>query len=208
MRHLLTLGILVFGIVAAVPARADHCRVIHRGGYVAPVVVKKKAAIIHDYKYDHGHQVYPLYGRSYLESYDSSYKAERLQQQQLNVELFKSINLLQQQLQLQIQRLSGGQSQQFDPSKKAEIVPQMPKAEPQSRIAQIFTAKCAACHTQGSEKGGLALLDASGNLLKVECKQALKVLQDCYTGRMPKNGAKVTDQEYADLQKDLEKIIK
>ena len=206
MKHLISLTLMIFGTVAAVPAKADHCRTIHRGGYVAPKVIKK-AAVIHDY--DYGHQVYPLYGRSYLESYDDSYKKERLQQQQLNVELFKSINLLQQQLQLQIQNLKGTPSQQFDPSKKAETIPQMPRVEPQSKLAAIYSKKCAQCHTQGSEKGGLALIDSSGNPLQIECKQALKVLADVYSGRMPKGGAaKVTDQEYATIQEEIPKTVK
>lgn len=193
MRNLLTLTLLVFGTVAAVPGRADHCRAIHRGGYVAPIKHAVKAVKVIDH-----YQAYPVYGRSYLESYDDSYKKERLQQQQYNVELLKAVNLLTQRLQ-QMQ----APSQQFDPSKKAEAVPQMPKAEPQSKAAQIVQAKCAQCHTQGNEQGGLALIDKSGNLLDVPCLKVPKLVKDVYEGRMPKGTTipKVTDQEFAELVK-------
>ena len=206
MKRFFIFALFTVGLITliSVEANAGNCRIVHRGHYVAPVVVKKAAVIHHDYK----HYAYPIYNRSYLEAYDDSYKKAQLQQQQINIELLKSLNLLQQQIQ------RGYQSPQFDPSKRAEQIPAprtpgIPQAPPmlpaqdapqaEHPAVGYFRLRCLRCHTQGSEKGGLAMFDQQGRFFNPTCEQAVEVLRQIKLDKMPLNGPKPTDQEYSQV---------
>ncbi len=52
-----------------------------------------------------------------------------------------------------------------------------PKGEAGAALAPVAFAACAACHTEGRVKGGLALIDRNGNAAPLTAEQRLEVLR-------------------------------
>ncbi len=72
-----------------------------------------------------------------------------------------------------------------------------PQGQANVDVAKLFTTRCASCHQQGREGagGGFVLTDRSGALIPLPAEKQLAVIRQVYSGKMPKTGAKLTDEE-------------
>lgn len=128
------------------------------------------------------------------------------------------------QLQLEIERLKGNykdlQIQYLQDKAKgvAAVAPQAPYQPPPQKAQeplpkpvgvnpalQIASARCAACHdeTNAKAKGNNFLLFKGGRMDHLTPADKLLVQKEVWTGRMPKTGAKLSDQEISVLIEDL-----
>lgn len=66
-----------------------------------------------------------------------------------------------------------------------------------SDVQRLFASRCAACHEsdRASTKGGDFALLRGGELSPMDLGTAAKVARELYSGRMPKGGKPLTDQE-------------
>ncbi len=79
-------------------------------------------------------------------------------------------------------------------------------AQPPAAVLAIFAAKCASCHdaAAAAEKGGRFTLLSAGQLAPLTDRQAMKVATLSYSGKMPKSGEKLTDEEVASIMQYVE----
>jgi cytochrome c553 len=105
------------------------------------------------------------------------------------------------------QRLSIVQAQQRPNGQATPDVPPTKTAPaPQVSAATMLFKKCASCHNSESAKAkgdGFVLfdngVDGQARLAKLSDAQALKVISETFSGRMPKNGKPLTDEEVSQV---------
>lgn len=69
-----------------------------------------------------------------------------------------------------------------------------------SAVSQILQNRCAACHAAPAAKGaGIVLLDPNGNLAPMSAALMLAIQEDIKTGKMPKGGPQLPDNELAEV---------
>lgn len=72
--------------------------------------------------------------------------------------------------------------------------------------ARILVSKCAACHDAAvaNSKGGKLTLSSGDSLVELSDRQAMKVISQAYSSKMPKVGDKLSDAEIGVLMQWLE----
>jgi mono/diheme cytochrome c family protein len=67
-------------------------------------------------------------------------------------------------------------------------------------VSQILANRCAACHQAPASRGaGIVLLDPNGNLAPMSPALMLAIQEDIKTGKMPKGGPQLPDNELAEV---------
>lgn len=160
-------------LVASLLSAGNSCRTVLRTSHHVQKVVAPVAV--------------PVYVPTYQAQYTGN------QQDSQNQQLLQTLQLMNQRLQLLEQRLQLGQ-------RLGQGLQQPQQLKQLSAIEQLFGSKCASCHSEGGKKsGGLALVQADGQVARLECEDALEVINRAYAGSMPpKNSGKdpLTDEEF------------
>lgn len=168
-------------------AEASDCRRVVRVQHAA--VVQHHAHVVQEVAIARFVEV-PVYSASYAADHFKT-EVQRLQQEN---EILR--------LQQRVQALESG------------IQPQrMPQADPQKQALQgehpgvaVLKKSCVACHDASTaKKGGGVVFFEGGNLMKLNDKQALSIVREIYSGRMPK-GSKITDEDVGAIMGLLDSI--